>query len=195
MIEAKDFSYLIGNTEGLSDKQIELHIGLYNGYVSTANKLLEKLESVDKTTANHNYSEHRELAVEYTHNHNGVVLHELYFEGLATEYTEPCEALVEAFNKDFGSFEKFKEDLKATAMSARLGWAITAYNYRTGKIQNFAIDTHVINMPIYIKPLLVIDVWEHAFMKDYDTKKAVYIDNILEIINWKFVCDRYNTIK
>ena len=89
--EAKDFSYFFETLDGFSEKQLKLHYGLYEGYVKKVNEVNEKLKSADRSSANHNYSEYRNLLVELSHNLNGVILHELYFSNLTDKNTEASE--------------------------------------------------------------------------------------------------------
>jgi len=134
---------------------------------------------------------HRALQIDKNHNLNGVVLHELFFSNLTNDSTEPHADFKTIIERDYGSWEKYISDLKASAMSSRAGWAFTAYNYRDGKIHNFVIDQHDLHVPAFVKPLLVIDLWEHAYTMDYGKDKAKYIDAIMKIINWDVVSKRF----
>jgi len=192
-LEAKDFSYLFGELEGISEEQLKQHNELYKKYVSKYNEITKKLKTADKSAANQNYSEYRSLSVELSHNQNGAVLHELYFSNLTDNYEAPSEELIELIEKDFGSWENYIDDLRATAESARAGWAITAYNYRDGKIYNYAIDQHNLHVPVIMRPILVLDTWEHAFMIDYGIDKKSYIDAFFDNVNWEMVYDRLNS--
>ena len=173
---------------GISDKQIDFHFNThYKGYVNKLNEILEKLETVDRSKANQNYSEYRALKVEETFNHMGVVLHELYFENLKNgRGTKPGEKLTEMINKNFGSMEKWKEDFKACGTAHR-GWALLVFDLSTGRLINNGLDAHnVYNLSNAI-PLLVLDVYEHAYYVDYGPKRAPYLDAFLENVNWEVV--------
>jgi Fe-Mn family superoxide dismutase len=173
---------------GISDKQIDFHFNThYKGYVNKLNEILEKLETVDRSKANQNYSEYRALKVEETFNHMGVVLHELYFENLKDgRGTKPSEKLTEMINKNFGSMEKWKEDFKACGTAHR-GWALLVFDLSTGRLINNGLDAHnVYNLSNAI-PLLVLDVYEHAYYVDYGPKRAPYLDAFLENVNWEVV--------
>ncbi|HSA06226.1 MAG TPA: Fe-Mn family superoxide dismutase [Candidatus Gastranaerophilales bacterium] len=190
--EIKDYSYLFDKLEGISEKQLQQHNELYEKYVAKFNEVNNKLKNVDFSTANHNYSDYRSLKVELAHNLNGAILHEMYFSNLTADYEEPCQALIDFIEKDFADWNAYIEDLKAAGMSSRAGWAVTGYNYRTGKISNFIIDQHNMHVPAYIKPLLIMDTWEHAFMTDYGTDKKAYIKAFLANANWKAMHKRLN---
>ena len=191
--EAKDFSYFFDSLEGFSEKQLVLHYGLYEGYIKKVNEINEKLESANLISANHNYSEYRNLLVDLSHNLNGVILHELYFSNLTDKFTEYSEAFKMIIERDFGSIKHFTENFKAAGMASRCGWAITGYNYRDGKIRNFAIDQHNLHVPVFVRPLLIMDTWEHAFGTDYGTDKKTYIDSFMKNINRHVVSLRFES--
>ncbi|MDD3012504.1 MAG: superoxide dismutase [Candidatus Gastranaerophilales bacterium] len=188
--EAKDFSFYFERLDGMSEEMLTNHHHLYEGYIKKVNEILDDLKYADKNKANHNYSEDRSLLIDLTHNLNGVILHELYFSNLSEEISEPEQEFKTVIERDFGSWANYIEDIKSAAKCAR-GWAITAYNYRDGKIRNFAIDGHNINVPVFVRPLLVVDVWEHAYTLDYGTDKPAYIDAFFENTNWSVVSDRF----
>lgn len=176
---------------GISDKQIDFHFDThYKGYVTKLNEVLEKLENVDRSKAHQNYSEYRALKVEETFNHMGVVLHELYFENLKDgKGTKPSAKLMEQIEKNFGSFEKWKEDFKACGMALR-GWAVLVFDLSTGRLVNNGLDAHNVYTLTNAIPLLVLDVYEHAYYADYGPKRASYIDAFFENINWDAVNKR-----
>jgi len=188
--EAKDFSFFFKRLDGLSEEILTSHHYLYEGYVKKVNEILDELKYADKNKANHNYSEERSLLIDLTHNLNGVVLHELYFSNLNEEISQPDQEFKTVIERDFGSWGNYIEDMKSAAKCAR-GWAITAYNYRDGKVRNFAIDGHNINVPVFMRPLLVLDVWEHAYTLDYGTDKAAYINTFFDNVNWSVVSERF----
>lgn len=191
--EAKDFSYFFKTLDGFSEEQLKLHYGLYEGYIKKANEVNDKFKSTDRSSANHNYSEYRNLLVDLSHNLNGVILHELYFSNLTDKYTESTEAFKTIIERDFESWENYLEDVKAAGMASRAGWAITGYNYRDGKIHNFAIDQHNLHVPVFVRPLLILDTWEHAFGTDFGTNKKAYIEAFMKNINWHVVSLRFES--
>lgn len=173
---------------GISDKQIDFHFDThYKGYVTKLNGVLEKLETTDRSKANQNYSEYRALKVEETFNHMGVLLHELYFENLRDgKGTKPGAKLMEKISGDFGSFEKWKEDFKACGIALR-GWAVLVLDLTTGRLINNGLDAHNVYAMTNTIPLLVMDVYEHAYYVDNGPKRAPYIDAFLENVNWNVV--------
>lgn len=188
--EVKDFSFLFEKLKGISENQINQHLTLYENYIKKMNVIEEKLKSVDKSDANPSYSEFRELQVEQTFVLNAIILHELYFSNLTDKSSEASECLMAVIERDFNSWDNYIEDIKATAKCSR-GWAITAYNYRDGKIHNYSIDSHNLHVPVFVRPLLVVDVWEHAYMIDYGIKRPDYLEALFENINWHVVSQRF----
>ena len=176
---------------GISDKQIDFHFDThYKGYVTKLNEVLEKLENADRSKAHQNYSEYRALKVEETFNHMGVVLHELYFENLEDgKGTKPGAKLMEQIEKNFESFERWKDDFKACGMALR-GWAVLVFDLSTGRLINNGLDAHNVYTLTNTIPLLVLDVYEHAYYLDYGPKRAPYIDAFFENINWDTVNKR-----
>lgn len=176
---------------GISDKQIDFHFDThYKGYVNKLNEVLEKLETADRSKANQNYSEYRALKVDETFNRMGVVLHELYFENLKDgKGTKPGAKLAEQIAKSFGSMEKWKEDFKACGTALR-GWALLVLDLSTERLINNGLDAHNVYAMTNTVPLLVLDVYEHAYYADYGPKRAPYMDAFLENVNWDAVNKR-----
>ncbi len=188
--QPKDFSYFFEDLDGLSSKQLQDHYKLYEGYVNKANLIQEKIKTVSKSNMNPTYSEFRELQVAQSYALNGMILHELYFSNLTDKDTEPSEDFKGTILRDFDTWDNYIEELNAVALSMR-GWAITAYNYRDGKIHNYGMDTHNLFVPMSVKPLLVIDVYEHAYMIDYSINRAEYLDAFFDNVNWDVVNQRF----
>ena len=189
-IEAKNFTHLIGKLESLGAEMVSQHLKLYEGYVNSANELNEKFYEFSQNIANPSFSEYRNFVSSRAFPLNGIVLHEMYFENLTPDFKAPCDEFKVEIQKDFTSFETFIEDLKSTAMSARCGWALCGYNCLTEHIENYAIDLHDEHAPLSIKPILVIDVWEHAYTLDYGINKKEYLNRIFKNINWEIVKNR-----
>jgi len=182
---------------GISDKQIEYHFEThYKGYVNKLNEVWEKLKNADRSKANQNYSEYRALKVEESFNHQGVLLHELYFENLKDgRNTKPSDKMMKYLEASFDSFEKWKEDFKACGMALR-GWTVLVHDAANKKLINNGLDAHNVYGLLGTTPLLVLDVYEHAYYVDYGPKRAAYIDAFLENVNWNVVSKRLeSTIK
>lgn len=193
-VSAKDFSYLFKSLNGLSEAQLSQHNTLYVRYVNKLNEINQKLKTADNQKANAAHSEFRDLKIDRVFSNNGVVLHELYFENLTSAHTEPSEALKKAIIRDFGSYENYIADLKASMKATRNGWVISAYNCLTRKIENHIFEFHDLYVPVNIKPLLVIDVWEHAYMIDYGIDKDAYIKAFFNNVNWDAASIRFKEL-
>ena len=177
--------------KGISDQQLEYHFEThYKGYVNKLNEIWEKLAMVDRTKANQNFSDYRALKVEETFNYMGVVLHELYFENLKDGMnTKASSKLVEMIEKNFGSWDKWKEDFRACGIAHR-GWAVLVCDLSKRKLINNGLDAHNMYGLLNSIPLLVMDVYEHAYYTDQGPKRGPYIDSFFENVNWSVVSKR-----
>lgn len=184
--KARDFATVAAGLPGLSGNQITQHLKLYEGYVAKSNAIHNDLKSVDLTTANATYSAVRELLIEQSFAHNGVVYHEYYFNNLGGKGGEPTGDVKSAIEEGWGSTGKFMDFLKAAGKSAR-GWVIVGYNTRAGYVDAYALDTHNIASPANIVPLVVLDVYEHAYMIDYGIDRAKYLEAFINNLAWDVV--------
>ncbi|MBI3671749.1 superoxide dismutase [Candidatus Azambacteria bacterium] len=192
MREQKPLKYT--QLDGLSERQLkEHHDVLYVGYVNKLNEIEEKLKNSDRAAANGTYAEFRELKKEEVFATNGIYLHEYYFENLGGGGT-PTEKAKEILAKDFGSYEKWEEDFRACGLAARV-WVVLAYNFEDGKLRNYVSDTHDIGGVWGCMPLLVLDVYEHAYFLDYGTKRKDYIGKFMANVNWDEFVRRYDKLK
>lgn len=181
----KEFSIIMTGKK-FSNKQINDHKELYKKYVDKRNEVYEKLQKIDKKSANNvSYSAFRGLKLAETFVRNASLLHELYFENIGGQ-TSIGELTLEIIMDNFDSFEAFKEDLLATASSAR-GWAIMSYNIDDQRVHNYLLDAHNEKVPVLIIPLLVIDTYEHAYMIDFGINRKEYLDILWDNINWDVV--------
>jgi Fe-Mn family superoxide dismutase len=187
----KDFSKVRG-LAGISDKQIEEHLKLYEGYVKRANTLTEKLQAIcaegKASGADPVYAElTRRLGFEF----GGMVNHEYYFENMAAgAQAEPPAGskLRKAIETSFGKYETWLSDFRGVATMPGIGWAFTFQDPSTGWLSNHFVMLHENNVPAGYRPILVMDGWEHAFMRDYlATERAKYLDAFLKNVNWEVV--------
>lgn len=177
--------------EGLSAKQLSDHNELYKGYVNKHNEIIKDLAAIDGSKSASSYSEFRCLKIGETFALNGTILHELYFENLAA-HTTMGSLTKTVLEKHFGSVEKYKADLFASAKAAR-GWAITGYCLFDGSLRNFVLDAHNETVPLLTIPLIVVDTYEHAYMIDYGINRAAYLDVIWKNINWDVIETRISS--
>ncbi|MEM0950629.1 MAG: Fe-Mn family superoxide dismutase [Cyanobacteria bacterium P01_H01_bin.74] len=193
VITAKTFPNLASVT-GISQNQLEKHLGLYHGYVRKINAIHKKLQAMNLDNADE-ASRFRPLHVEQTYMLNGAVLHEYYFENIGGETYPPekAELLYPIIQKEFGSWDNYIAHLIKLGKSAR-GWAISAYNMRDHRIHNYCLDMHNDGVPMGVIPVLVMDVYEHAYMIDYETNRMAYIKAFMANVNWRVVEDRLKTM-
>ena len=175
--------------EGLSEAQISNHRDiLYAGYINKLNEIDERQRKTDLSTANQVFSDWRAVKIEETFAMNAVVLHEYYFENLTGKGGKPTGKLSDIIAKQWGSFEKWTEEFKACGMSCS-GWVVLALSIYDGRLHNYCLDAHNEKVPINAVPVLVMDVYEHAYFLDYGAKRAPYIEVFMKNINWS-VCQK-----
>jgi len=170
---------------GISLKSVVEHQKLYEGYVKKINEIQKKIQEADKSEANAVYSYIGELKREETFAMNGMKLHEAYFPLLGGDGAAKGKIL-EMIQKDFGSYDSWKEDFIATGMSVR-GWAILAYDWKDHTLHNYAMDSQNVGAVWNATPLLAMDMYEHAFFMDHGTNKKTYIESFFKTLNWDFV--------
>lgn len=179
---AKDYSKLVG-MEGFSEALLNNHFTLYQGYVTNTNKLLELQEQMLKEdkAATPVYAElKRRLGWEF----NGMRLHEFYFENLG-KAGEMGSKFRQKVMEGFGSIELWEKDFRATGAMRGIGWAVLYQDPASGRFLNFWVNEHDTGHPAGAQPILIMDVFEHAFMLDYGLKRADYIEAFFKNINWQ----------
>jgi superoxide dismutase, Fe-Mn family len=181
----KDFSRLKG-MPGFSDQALDLHFTLYQGYVKNTNALLEDLSKIAANTPA--YAEmKRRLGWEF----NGMRLHELYFGNLGGNgQIAPDSKIAKRLADQFGSLENWATDFKATGAMRGIGWVVLYEDPVTGRLINVWINEHDVGHLAGGRPLLIMDVFEHAFIPDYGLKKGEYIEAFFKNIDWQAVESR-----
>lgn len=169
---------------GMTLKMLNEHFKLYEGYVKKTNEIQSKLEAADKSEANGVFSYIGELKRQETFAVNGMKLHEVYFGHLGGNGKEGGN-LVKILERDFGSLEAWKIDMIATGLAAR-GWAILAYDFKDKKLHNYGSDAHNVGAVWGAIPLIVLDVYEHAYFMDYGVNRKDYIASFFKNLDWGF---------
>lgn len=182
---AKDFSRLKG-MPGFSDRALDLHFTLYQGYVKNTNDLLETLSKIAPNTPA--YAEmKRRLGWEF----DGMRLHELYFGNLGGNgQLAPDSKIAKRLVEQFGSLENWSADFRATGAMRGIGWVVLYEDPTNGRLINVWINEHDVGHLAGGRPLLIMDVFEHAFIPDYGLKRADYIEAFFKNIDWKAVESR-----
>jgi superoxide dismutase, Fe-Mn family len=174
--------------KGISDGQIEQHWHLYEAYVKNTNELLDELR--DAEPGSRPWSElKRRLGFEF----NGMRLHEYYFGNLAADRSmRRKSALADALATGWGDFAAWREDFAKTAAMRGIGWVVLYHDSSNGRLFNWWVSDHEVNHPAGLSPILVLDVFEHAWMVDYAAgEKDKYVDAFLENVGWDTVEHRF----
>jgi len=173
---------------GISDQQIDQHWQLYEAYVKNTNELLDELYAADMGSR-HWAELKRRLGFEF----NGMVLHEYYFGNLAAGRTlKPKSALAAALGAGWSNLQTWQEDFAKTAAIQSINWIILYHDPASGRLFHWWVSDHEVNHPAGLTPILVLDVFEHAWMVDYATgEKSKYVDAFLENVGWEVVEQRF----
>jgi Fe-Mn family superoxide dismutase len=188
----------LSGLQGISDNTLAVHFGLYEGYVKNTNllneQLAEQLKSGQASGANPHYAElTRRLGFEY----NGMVLHEYYFGNMTkTAGSQPAAALNEALGAIHGDFDSWKKDFSAIGGMRGIGWAIAYYNPQAHRVSNHWITLHEDGNVAGFVPLLVMDMWEHAYLLDYKPAEHLkYIEAFFANVDWNVVQRRLDAAR
>jgi Fe-Mn family superoxide dismutase len=187
--EAKDYSALIG-MPGFSETLLKNHFTLYQGYVNNTNKLWDIMTAMLKEGKT-GTPEYAELKRRFGFEFNGMRLHEYYFGNLGGK--KPLDKAGDLAMKvagAYGSYEGWEQDFKATGAMRGIGWVILYQDNTNGWLFNQWVNEHEVGHPAGCAPILVMDVFEHAFMLDYGLKRADYINAFFQNIDWGVVAGR-----
>src|SRR3989344_1897095 len=184
MYEPKNYDHLIG-TPGFSDTLLKNHFTLYQGYVKNTNALIEAfadLEKADKLAT----PVFAELKRRFPWEFNGMRLHELYFENMAKDPTtlDSGTSLHKKIEGMFGSYGAWEKNFKAVGGMRGIGWAILYEDVLSGDLFNIWVNEHDFGHLSGARPLLVLDIFEHAYVLDYGLKRADYIEAFFKAIDW-----------
>jgi superoxide dismutase, Fe-Mn family len=192
--KAKQFK--LSGLKGISDETLKMHFALYEGYVKNTNLLMEQISEIThKKKASGLDPAYAELTRHLGFEFGGMVLHEYYFENLAAKGNgSPSADFKRALDHSFDGFENWKQAFAAVGEMRGVGWAILYQDPVTEKLSNHWIALHQDGVPSGFKPLLVMDVWEHAFLLDYKpAERGKYIDAFFSNVDWEAVHRRLIT--
>jgi len=179
----KNFSHLIG-MEGFSERMLTLHFQLYEAYVKNTNLLLKKWEEF-RSKGDFTDPAFAELKRRFGWEYNSVKLHENYFGAIGKEKSDIADtSFKETVSEQFGSFDKWKEEFLGVASARGVGWAVLYRDPSNQKLINCWIDEHNNGHLIQSEPILVLDVFEHAFLIDYGVDRKKYLTAFMNNVQW-----------
>lgn len=189
---AREFN--LRGLRGISDETLDMHFKLYEGYVKETNKLSEKISKFisDAQVDQEEMPAYSELTRRLGFEYNGMVLHEYYFDNLksggGTGDPDRASKFLTAAENSFGSYEIWKADFVGIGKMRGVGWAITYQNPTNGRLSNHWITLHETGNVAGFNPVLVMDVWEHAFLLDYKpSERPKYIEAFFSNIDWGMI--------
>lgn len=190
---AKKFN--IGDLKGISAKNIEEHLKLYEGYVKNSNFVLNQIKEYGDALVENSYilgELHRRFSFEF----DGMRNHEYFFAHLSGgKKIDQKGELYKALEKEFGFFDNWFAQFKAMAQTRGVGWVITYYDKQSGHLLNQWVDEHHLGQLTGLSPILCLDMWEHAYVYDYPTsEKKKYIEAFFENLNWETVEENFKAI-
>jgi len=186
VIQPKQFNIV---TDYLSADNIKNHKELYDQYVKDFNKVSAELDTAKRIDINPNDSEYRSLKVDETYNLNATYLHELYFANIGDQSSNISMDSLSYMRlaRDFGTFDDWQKDFVACCMASRCGWAVTYFNMYTRRYMNTFIDLHSLNVPVGMHPVIVMDVWQHAYYRDYLKDVKTYVYAMMKQLRWPLI--------
>jgi superoxide dismutase, Fe-Mn family len=186
-------SYDLHDLHGISDRTLAMHFKLYDGYVKETNNLTARIHQLveDGKVDQEEMPVYSELKRRYGFEYNGMVLHEYYFDNLMTDGSANPGAhspFRRAAESSFGTYEAWKSDFIGVGKMRGVGWAVCYLNPYNGALTNHWITLHETGNVAGFAPVLVMDVWEHAFILDYKpSERLAYIEAFFSNINWKTI--------
>jgi len=197
--EAKQFN--LSGLNGISDQTLEMHFKLYEGYVTGTNTLTDKIREFlkDGKVDQEEVPAYSELTRRLGFEFNGMVLHEYYFGNMkkgGTVDPEKTSPFIKAAQTSFGSYDIWKADFVSIGKMRGVGWAICLQDPTSGGLSNHWITLHETGSVAGFVPVLVMDVWEHAFLLDYKpAERPKYIEAFFSNIDWNAVERRLQNIE
>jgi superoxide dismutase, Fe-Mn family len=193
--KARQFN--LSGLKGISDETLEMHFKLYEGYVKETNNLTDRIADFisDGKVDQEEMPAYSELTRRLGFEYNGMVLHEYYFDNLTsgggTGDPAKTSRFAKAAESSFGSYDIWKADFVGIGKMRGVGWAICYENPNNGRLSNHWITLHETGNVAGFSPILVMDVWEHAYLLDYKpAERPKYIEAFFSNIDWTAVDNR-----
>jgi len=190
-LKPRDFPGIHGDLDGISKQTMEDHYKLYEGYARKVNECRRLLNEIDYSEAEGNqvYSHLRAVSVDYTFALLGFKNHELYFGHFGGGGGDPQGRFAELIDKEFNGVDKWGQAVRKAALAAR-GWVMVGYDLNDGSIFNYIMDTQNLWAVYNMVPVLAIDVYEHAYVRDFgatpDGRKE-YVEAFFRNLDWDHV--------
>lgn len=180
------------STERLSEANKRAHKELHQKYVEALNTVSAKLDTVKRAESAANHSDFRSLKMDETFNHNGAYLHDLFFENISDLRSEITVDSITymRLQRDFGDFDAWQRDFIACCMASRCGWAVTGYSLYLGRYINIVVDLHATSLPIGFVPVVVMDMWQHSYYRDYLNDPRSYVIAMMKELKWPVIDSR-----
>lgn len=189
---AVDYSYLLGKVKGINNDLLKIHFKLYEGLVGATNGALAAIHAANNSGGVKNMVEYSSIQKQLPLFFNGMRLHELYFGVMCGDNMDKKDAgLLEAINKSFGSFAKWKANFMATGDIPGVGFVALIRDRATGKLCNNWVNEFDTGELIGTDILLVMDMWEHAYLCEFGLNLKKYQETFLENVNWSVVSNRF----
>ncbi len=180
-------------SEFVSQKTKESHTILYQAYIEKLNRISAELDTASRGEANSQHSVYRGLKLDEAYNANAVWLHELYFANCFDPHSEIYMDNISymRLERDFGTFTDWQSDFMACAMASGQGWAVCGYSMFLKRYVNIMVSNHSQDVMMGIYPLVVVDMHEHSYFKDYRTDKKSYLTAMMRELNWNVINERF----
>lgn len=186
------FEHLVKQTNGLNPELMQMHLDLYKGYVKNSNLIRSELAQLSKEGKSRS-PEYAELKRRFGWEYDGMRMHELYFSNLGGNgVLPPSSSFKKLVEKSFGSFDAWKKDFIDTGMMRGIGWVVSYYDPEQDLLINAWINEHDVGHFAKNSPLLVMDVFEHAYITQFGLNRAQYIDTFFNNVDWTVVDERFD---
>lgn len=190
--EAKNYDHLLGKVNGLNDELLKMHFKLYQGYVTNTNTVLKKLAALD-ADGQSKTPEYAGLKRILGWEFDGMLLHEYYFDTFGDpKALDTKSALYAKIEKDYGSFDKWKADFISTGLMRGIGWVVAYIEPKSGRLINEWINEHDVGHIAGGNPILIMDVFEHAYITQFALERNKYIEVFFNNINWDVPSKRFD---
>lgn len=187
--ETKTFKQV---SEHVSQKTKTAHVELYTNYVQTMNRVSAELDTANRAEANQMHSQFKSLKCDEAFNMNATWLHELYFANCFDPHSEiamDTQSYMK-LQRDFSTFDDWQRDFIACASAVGEGWAVCGWHSYLKRYVNTFVHGHCDSVLIGLHPVIVIDMWSHAYFRDYSNDKQSYIIAMMRELNWQVIEDR-----